>query len=72
MINDSVKAALSSPGLYVLTAKGLPAAGVAFVEVDSEGRAHQLSPETLTRNGELLPGGWYPEAVLTETCFVRF
>ena len=67
MPNDSIKASLNNPGLYVLSM----GTGVAFVEVDGKGIAYQLDLVTLARDGELRQEGWAPDAVLTPTCFVR-
>lgn len=55
----SVDIMLSVPGVYVVSSH----CQFLFVEVDAEGRCHQLEPHSgkYARDGELRPGGWRVE-----------
>jgi hypothetical protein len=50
----------SRSGIYLITVLG----GYGFVEVDQDHRVWQLDPHTYNRDGELVEGGWTPQAIL--------
>lgn len=54
MAGVSIDIMLSRPGIYVVVALE----NLTFVEVDDEGRCHQLTLNGYRRDGELRPGGW--------------
>lgn len=54
MMRVSLDIMLSKPGIYVLTGSR----GMTFVEVEAEGRCHQLELTNFTRDGELTGGRW--------------
>lgn len=50
---DCVKAALGCPGIYKWENSGISM----LMEVDDQGRVHQLNPRTMERNGILSKSG---------------
>lgn len=55
----SVDVMLSRPGIYVVVSLS----SLAFVEVDPEGRCHQLTLTDYRRDGEVRPGVWNLNAI---------
>lgn len=55
MITKSLDIMKSCPGIWVI----VMSVGTVLVETTASGVVYQLTPETLKRDGELRPDGWY-------------
>jgi hypothetical protein len=59
MATRSIDIMLSKPGIYAVVTFG----GVGLVEVDADGRCHQLTLDDHRRDGELHQGGWVLDSI---------
>ena len=57
----SIDVMTSRPGIYMLVGGGY----VVLVEVDAAGRCWQLELDDYRRDGELQPGGWFIESIIS-------
>lgn len=58
-MNTTLNKMYATPGFYLVSGGSY----FAFLEVDGEGKCHQLGPSTFVRDGELTREGWNEQAI---------
>lgn len=58
-MNTTLNKMYATPGIYLFSGGSY----FAFLEVDGEGKCHQLDPQTFVRDGELTREGWDEQVI---------